>query len=70
MTRLRPKEVFGKFEFRNMQKWGPGGKTPAQPSRLGCRQGCRLACRHACRLGSRQGCRLALSADSGLGAPG
>ena len=28
MTRLRPKEVFGKFEFRNMQKWGQAGKLP------------------------------------------
>ena len=28
MTRLRPKEVFGKFEFRNMQKWGQAGKFP------------------------------------------
>ena len=28
MTRLRPKEIFGKFEFRNMQKWGQAGKFP------------------------------------------
>ena len=28
MTRLRPKEVFGKFEFRNMQRWVQAGKFP------------------------------------------
>ena len=28
MTRLRPQEVFRKFEFRNMQKWGQAGKFP------------------------------------------
>ena len=39
MTRLRPKEVFGKFEFRNVQKWGQAGKfPPRQGDRHGDRQ--------------------------------